>query len=173
MLFNYKLKLTMTVITIVLFSFISATFASQFKVIHVYDGDIVKAESQGYEITICLVGIDAPETSEKKNESGQPFSQRAKIHLQKLVLNKTVELEGYGLDRFSRVLAVLYVDGINVNLEMVKEGLAEVYKGKPAPGFDNRPYWEAEQEARKNKLGIWSLGDKYISPREWRRLHKK
>jgi endonuclease YncB( thermonuclease family) len=35
-----------------------------------------------------------------------------------------------------------------VNLEMVKEGLAEVYKGKPAPGFDTQPYWDAEKEAR-------------------------
>jgi len=66
----------------------------------------------------------------------------------------------------------IYVDGKNVNLEMVKEGLAEVYKGRPAPGFDNRPYWDAEQEARKNMRGMWSQGDKYISPRDWRRLHK-
>ncbi|MHC4184065.1 MAG: thermonuclease family protein [Planctomycetota bacterium] len=48
----------------------------------------------------------------------------------------------------SRVLGVVYIDGKNVNLEMVKEGLAEVYKGKPAPGFDTQPYWDAEKEAR-------------------------
>ena len=86
-----------------------------------------------------------------------------------MVLNKTIELESYGLDRYSRILAVVYIDGLNVNLEMVKEGLAEVYKGKPTPGFDNRPYWDAEQEARKADLNMWSLGDKYISPKEWRK----
>jgi endonuclease YncB( thermonuclease family) len=68
---------------------------------------------------------------------------------------------------------VVYIDGKNVNLEMVKEGLAEVYKGKPAPGFDNQPYWDAEQEARKEKRGMWSQGDEYISPREWREIKRK
>ena len=57
-------------------------------------------------------------------------------------------------------------------IEMVKEGLAEVYKGKPAAGFDNRPYWEAEREARENKRGMWVQGDKYVSPKEWRRMNK-
>jgi len=31
-------------------------------------------------------------------------------------------------------------------------GLAEVYRGRPAKGFDNRPYHEAEAEAREAKL---------------------
>ena len=69
-------------------------------------------------------------------------------------------------------IAVVYVDGLNVNLEMVKEGLAEVYKGKPAPGFDNRPYWEAEQITRNSGINMWSQGEKYISPKEWRKAHK-
>ncbi len=88
-------------------------------------------------------------------------------------MNKTIELESYGLDRYSRVLGVVYIDGKNVNLEMVKKGLAEVYKGKSAPGFDNQPYWDAEQEARDNMRGMWVQGDKYISPKQWRKRQKK
>ena len=168
-----RLRVYSTAITFFLLFFASVSSADQFKVTSVYDGDTLKAESQGYEITVRLVGIDAPETSKKKNEPGQPFSQKAKIHLQKLVLNKTVDIEGYGLDQYSRVLGVVYVDGKNVNLEMVKEGLAEVYKGKPAPGFDNQPYWNAEQEARENMRGMWIQGDKYISPKEWRKQQKE
>jgi endonuclease YncB( thermonuclease family) len=60
-----------------------------------------------------------------------------------------------------------------VNLEMVQEGLAEVYKGKPALGFDNQPYWDVEREARKKNRGMWSLGDKYISLKEWRKQQKE
>jgi endonuclease YncB( thermonuclease family) len=173
MKFKRAIKFIIYVVFSILLTLDSISFAGQFKVTRVYDGATLKAESQGYEITVRLVGIDAPETSKKKNKPGQPFSQKAKIHLQKLVLNKTIELEGYGLDRHSRVLGVIYVDGKNVNLEMVKEGLAEVYKGKPAHGFNNQPYWEAEREARENMRGMWSQGDKYISPRDWRRQQKE
>jgi len=59
-----------------------------------------------------------------------------------------------------------------VNLEMVKAGLAEVYRGRPAKGLDVKPYWNAEAEAKKAGIGMWSLGDKYISPKEWRKMHR-
>jgi micrococcal nuclease len=41
----------------------------------------------------------------------------------------------------------------NVNLEMVRQGLAEVYRGRAAKGFDNGPYLETEEEARGRVLG--------------------
>jgi endonuclease YncB( thermonuclease family) len=63
---------------------------------------------------------------------------------------------------------VVYCNDTNVNLEMVKVGLAEVYRGRPAKGFDNGPYEKAEKEARESGRGMWSLGDKYMSPKEWR-----
>jgi endonuclease YncB( thermonuclease family) len=169
---TYRLRIYLPIFAFCLLYFVKASFAGQFKVIRVYDGDTLRAESLGIEVTVRLVGIDAPKTSKKKNQPGQPFSQRAKIHLQKLVLDKTVEIEGYGLDRYSRFLGVVFIDGKNVNLEMVKEGLAEVYRGKPPAGFDSQPYRKAEQEARKNKHGMWSQGDKYISPKDWRKQQK-
>jgi micrococcal nuclease len=123
-------------------------------------------------ITIRLVGIDAPEQSRKKHEPGQPFSQNSTQHLASLVLNKHVDIVTYGTDRYDRTLGVVYVDGKNVNLEMVRAGLAEVYRGRPAPGFDNEPYQEAEDAARRAGVGMWSLWDRYISPKEWRRISR-
>jgi len=55
---------------------------------------------------------------------------------------------------------------------MVKDGLAEVYRGIPALGQNIDPYWKAEEEAKKAGRGMWQLGDKYVSPKEWRRLHR-
>ena len=52
--------------------------------------------------------------------------------------------KGCGTDKYGRILAAFFVNGKNVNLEMIKAGLAEVYQGTPAPGFDNNPYWDAE-----------------------------
>jgi len=94
----------------------------------VSDGDTVKAEGHDIEIRIRLAGIDTPETAKGKRKPGQPYSQRAKKYLAELVLNKTVDIKGYGLGPYNRVLGVIYLDGKNINLEMVKAGLAEVYR---------------------------------------------
>ena len=56
---------------------------------------------------------------------------------------------------------------------MIKAGLAEVYQGKPLHGFDTTPYLQVEQEAQEAKPEMWSLGDKYSSPEEFRKMHRK
>jgi endonuclease YncB( thermonuclease family) len=55
-------------------------------------------------------------------------------------LNKSVDVKSFGTDRYDRTLGVVFVKGININLEMVKAGLAEVYRGRPAKGMDMDPY---------------------------------
>ena len=132
--------------------------AAQFKCTRVTDGDTITVTQNGFKTTIRLVGIDAPEKSRKKHEPGQPFSQTSTKYLAGMVLNKYVDIVPYGNDRYGRTLGVVYVDGKNVNLEMVKAGLAEVYRGKPAPGFDNGPYQKAEDEAwsaRQRNVVTW------------------
>ncbi len=97
---------------------------------------------------------------------------KAKKFLAGMMLNKTVEIKGYGLGLYNRILGVLYVNSNNVNIELIKAGLAEVYRGNPPRGFDLMPYSQAESEAKKDKRGIWSLGVKYISPKDWRKRNK-
>jgi micrococcal nuclease len=148
------------------------SLAGQYQVYRVIDGDTFIVKHGDIKITIRLVGIDAPELSNKKRKDGQPFSRQSTQHLAELVLNKTVDVKSYGADRNGRTLGeVFLLDGKNVNIEMVKAGLAEVYRGKPASGLDMEPYWKAEEEARKTGRGMWQLGNKYVSPREWRRTH--
>jgi endonuclease YncB( thermonuclease family) len=53
---------------------------------------------------------------------------------------------------------------------MVKAGLAEVYRGSPALGLDLGLYRKAEEQARKSRKGMWQLGDRYMSQRQWGRL---
>jgi len=150
---------------------VSSSFADSLKVSRVTDGDTITVRDGRIEKTIRLVGIDAPEISHKKREPSQPFAQTATKYLAGLVLNKTVEIKEFGQDRYGRTLGVVFLSGKNVNLEMVKVGYAEVYRGTPAAGFDSAPYWKAEEEARAAKKGMWSQGEKYVSPREWRRLN--
>ena len=145
--------------------------AGQFKCTRVTDGDTITVITDGQKFTIRLVGIDAPEKSHGKHQPGQPFSQSSTKYLASLVLNKHVDIVSYGTDRYGRTLGVVYVDGKDVNLEMVRAGFAEVYRGRPAKGFDNEPYQMAEDAARRAGVCMWSLGDKYVSPKEWRKLH--
>jgi micrococcal nuclease len=145
--------------------------AGEYQVNRVVDGDTIIVKKGATKLTIRLVGIDAPEVSHAKNEPGQPFSQQSTKHLAGLVLNKTVDVKSHGPDRYGRTLGEVFLDGNNINLEMVKSGLAEVYRGTPAKGQDMEPYWKAEEEARRIGKGMWVLGDKYVSPREWRKTH--
>ena len=147
-------------------------FANPFKVLYVINGDTITVAQNGSESTIRLAGIDAPELPIKTHQIGQPFSQKSKEYLEEMVLSKNVAIVSYGKDRYGRRLGVVFADGKNVNLEMIKAGLAEVYRGKPIQGFDNSPYRWAESEARKALLGIWELRDQYFSPKDWREIYK-
>jgi len=147
--------------------------AGQFKVVRVYDGDSLTASGHDIEIKVRLVGIDAPELKRGKHKPGQPFGQKAKRFLVAMVLNKQVFIKGYGTGRNNRILGVVYVGRKNVNLELIKSGFAEVYRGRPPRGFDLSPYLTAEARAKSQRRGMWSQGDKYISPNDWRKLQRK
>jgi micrococcal nuclease len=150
----------------------SLSFAGQYKVARVIDGDTFIVYHGSVKITVRLVGIDAPENSNNKRKDGQPFSRLSTQHLAGLVLNKTVDVKSYGADRNGRTLGeVFLLDGKNINVEMIQAGLAEVYRGKPASGLDMELYWKAEEEAKNAKRGMWVQEAKYVSPREWRRMH--
>ena len=136
-----------------------------------YDIEITRRMLTNDELrkTIRLVGIDAPETSKKKNQVGQSFSRRSAKYLAGLVLNRSVDVKSYGTDRYGRILGVVFVGEKKVNVEMVNVGLAEVYRGKSPGDFIIAPYFLAEAEARKAGIGIWSLGDNYLSPKQSRK----
>jgi len=99
----------------------------------VIDGDTIVANNY----SIRLLGINAP-------EKGERFYFETKELLENLVLDKKVELEIYGKDRYHRKLAYVYIDGINVNIELVKKGFANVYL------LDKRKYEKELKEAWKN-----------------------
>lgn len=158
-------------IIIIIFAFLlfcSPVFAEQFKVIWIYDGDTFKAEGHDIEIIVRFVAIDAPEISYTKGEPSQPFSEQAKKMLTELILNRFVEIKGHGLDKYNRLLAVVSYAGKNIGVEMIRQGLAEIYQGELPDNFNLKDYKQAEFQAQTSRRGMWSQGDKYISPREWR-----
>ena len=105
---------------------------------------------------VSLTGIDAPEISRIKENPGQPYGERAKEYLAELVLNKVVDIKGYGLDRNDRVLGVIFLKGKNINIEMIRAGLVEVSSEELPRDFDLGPYRQAQNEAMRSERGIWS-----------------
>jgi hypothetical protein len=64
----------------------------QYNVALFTDDDKTKFLGNGITSIIGLVGINAPETSKKKNEPGQSLSQKSIKHLASHVLNKSVDI---------------------------------------------------------------------------------
>jgi len=159
------------VIIAALLCFPTLIWAGQFKVVRIYDGDTLQAIGHDIEIIVRLMGIDTPERSTGQ-QLDQPYSRQATEYLSSLVLGKIIELKGYGLDNFNQILGVVQFNGKNVNLEIVKKGYAEVCKDNLPETFNINPYEKAEKEDKKTGLGIWFLGDKYVSPAEWRKMHR-
>ncbi len=85
-------------------------------VTRVIDGDTVVI--LGGE-SVRLIGIDA-------DEKGGSCYEAAKKRLEELVLDKVVTLkpEGNDTDQYGRKLRYLFVDGGNVNVRLVAEGMA-------------------------------------------------
>lgn len=113
------------------------------KIDRVIDGDTVVAGNQ----SIRLLSINSPERGEK-------YYEEAKKLLENLVLNKTVELE-FGkerYDKYKRILAHLFIDGKNINLKIVKEGLANFYfpKGKDVNYNNFKQAWNECIQSNKN-----------------------
>ncbi len=133
------------------------------KVERVGDGETITAvTSNQTKFRIRLLGIDAPEVPHG-DKPGQPFGEEARDYLDHLIGGKTVRVDAYGPDEYKRVLAVVWDEQINVNLLMVAMGYAEVYRGVPCQVYC-RELEEAEEKARRDRVGMWAQGEMYESP---------
>ena len=112
------------------------------KVVAVTDGDTITVldEMDKGNFKIRLDKIDAPERT-------QPFGSKAKQFLSSLIFGKQVSVRFKEIDRYGRVLGVIYCDGAEINLVMVQNGYAWHYSY-----YDKTPaYIQAEKQARQIK----------------------
>jgi micrococcal nuclease len=98
--------------------------------ISVYDGDSVTLDiSLGFDITIKqkvrLLGIDTPEIRGKERLDGLIARDR----LRELIDGKDIIIVTHKdrSGKYGRLLATIYLDGVDINQQLVDEGLAEVY----------------------------------------------
>jgi len=143
------------------------TILKGYQAIKVSDGDTMNVQKvengkfAGEVIKIRMFGIDAPEKT-------QDYGIESKQALEKLVSGKTLEIEEKNRDRYGRTVAVVYVDGKNVNEEMVKNGNAWWYQEYDKKDTKMQAY---QENAKKNKLGLFGKRG-YVEPWNYRKEKK-
>jgi micrococcal nuclease len=133
---------------ILLFIFFSCSREGQ--ITKVIDGDTFIFN---YHTRVRMLNIDAPELS-------QPYGHESKEFL-KQYEGKRCTIKTQGKDKYGRTLAVLYVNGEDINLLTVIRGAAWKFM------THNTKYWAAQKLAQSHKIGLWA--QPAIEPYIWRK----
>jgi len=108
------------------------------------DGDTVQAvTTEGTKLKIRLYGIDAPET-QKGKITGEPFSNDSRNYLTTLVSQRSVRIEIRDIDRYRRMVAILWLEEQNVNLETPRRDPGDCNAGR----LPNRSLKRARRTSR-------------------------
>ena len=130
---------------------------TSYQVIRIVDGDTFEIEYKGKRTSVQLIGVNAPEPNKTNNRPPEPYSEAAIKYLRDLLLEQLVYFifDESKFDKYDRLLAYTYrsSDGVFVNLELIREGYAEVdlrypfkYKGL---------FMDYESRAKSDRKGLW------------------
>ena len=136
-------------------------------VVGISDGDTITVlDKLSIEHKVRLMGIDAPEKS-------QTFGNEAKQTLSNYIYKKEVSVEYKKLDKFKRIVGKVELDGQDICLKMIVDGMAWHYTDyeKEQTKTDRDLYREAEANARSGMIGLWHQANA-IKPSEFRSSHK-
>lgn len=133
------------------------------KVIKIVDGDTIYLGHKKYgKIKVRLAEIDTPERD-------QPYGKIATAVLKKMILKKSVELHKVTIDKYKRVVGTIYLNNLEINYFLVRNGFAWCYDKY----YYREKIKKAENQARSEKIGLWSSKKKAIAPWNWRKNKKK
>jgi micrococcal nuclease len=100
--------------------------------------------SLGNVIRFRLIGLRVPQSQEKA----------ARDYMTNTLENQWVRIKIVREDPQGVKEGFLYLSGEDVIARMVRQGLAEIDRDERS--FDVRPYMELEQEAKRERKGLWS-----------------
>ncbi|MDA8106971.1 MAG: thermonuclease family protein [Nitrospiraceae bacterium] len=140
-------------------------------VVRVIDGDSIVVSMSGQAEEIRLIGIDAPEMGQR------PWGRKAREHLKEILLRSSYRVSvAYDVekrDKYGRLLAYIRTaDGGLANAEMLKGGDAVLFTVPPNIRH-LRVFREAQEYARKRRLGIWGKWGLREAPNHYRRQHPR
>lgn len=139
-----------------------STVSGEVYVLGVTDGDTFLCVKGKRRFVVRLSGIDAP-------EKDQPYGLASRSILSKMILGKKVRLFQTSIGRYKRTIAIVHLNDLCVNRELVRVGAAWVYNKYCPPGLF-RDWSNLQEQAKSDKRGLWQFNDP-IYPSTWR--HRK
>ena len=150
------------------------------RVVGVTDGDTVTVlDAAKAQHKVRLAGIDAP-------EKAQPFGERSKENLSRLVFGRDVRVDWRKTDRYGRLVGTVWVVSpdmpcrdkpdspktLDAGLAQLTVGLAWHYKkyAHEQEPQQRGQYAFAEEEARAKRVGLWKDANP-VPPWAWRQAH--
>ena len=164
-----KIKyLIITLLITLLFISPELAIAGQYKVIRIVDGDTIVIQYDGKYEKVRLLCVNTPESVHSDKKQNIPMGKVASKYTQKKLTGKYVNLE-FEIKKlrgnYGRLLAYVFVDGQNFNMDLVRQGLSPYYtKYGKSEKYDSE-FRSAEKLAGKEKLNIWGdpeLTKKYL-----------
>jgi len=125
------------------------------KAVSIVDGDSISAVINQELVRVRLAGVDAP-------EGNQPFAIDSRQSLHDLCFWVEAELSSISKDYYGRMLARVKCNGVNVNAEQVRRGMAWVAD----QSVEDKELVQLQEEARTAKRGLWSY-ESPVPPWEW------
>lgn len=127
----------------------------------VVDGDTVVLQD-GQRVR--LIGVDTPETKHPARPV-EPFGPEASAFTKRAVEGRVVQLkfDREKIDRYQRVLAYVYVGDWCLNEELIRAGYSRCITKYPFDRSMKARFRLAEQEARQQQRGIWSMSPRVAS----------
>ncbi len=137
-------------------------------VVSIVDADTLRvSHSDGNLDRVRILGIDAPEVAHSKQEISQPSGEACKNFLH-LLVGTEVTIETTRRDNYGRVLGRVISDDSDIGLLLLKTGCAWIYYPLGLEKDVRAIYQAAYENARMNKIGLFSRS-RYVTPTVWRR----
>ncbi|MBI1846861.1 MAG: thermonuclease family protein [Candidatus Rokubacteria bacterium] len=132
-------------------------------VVHVDDGDTVDVRIGGRDERVRYAGIDAPEIAHGPTPGTRGGREAASANAA-LVAGRhvTLEVAAQPRDRYGRLLAYVWRDGVMVNAELVRLGWARVMTIPPNTRY-RQVLQTLQSEAQRAGRGLWALGGAGLS----------
>jgi staphylococcal nuclease domain-containing protein 1 len=133
----------------------------------IFNGALFKlyVPSENCDIRFSVANVRCPQPSptpgsKQPGKPAEPFGDEARFHAKFNVLQRTVEIQCNGVTNSGIItgsMTILYPQRRDYTMELIGAGFATVDQRKIDYGEAPRALVEAQDTAKSNKVGLWSL----------------